>query len=83
MTNSGEFDLDGGDGREITVGDVMNSLMKQQAAVSAQPASSVPQSPLAAALMPKISARPVAGRNDPCPCGSGKKFKKCCGRNVL
>lgn len=19
--------------------------------------------------------------NDPCPCGSGKKFKKCCGRN--
>ncbi|MDP1818615.1 MAG: SEC-C metal-binding domain-containing protein [Acidimicrobiales bacterium] len=22
--------------------------------------------------------RPKAGRNDPCPCGSGKKFKKCC-----
>jgi preprotein translocase subunit SecA len=22
------------------------------------------------------------GRNDPCPCGSGKKYKKCCGRNV-
>ena len=21
-----------------------------------------------------------AGRNDPCPCGSGKKFKKCCGK---
>lgn len=21
------------------------------------------------------------GRNDPCPCGSGKKFKKCCGKN--
>ena len=20
------------------------------------------------------------GRNDPCPCGSGKKFKQCCGR---
>jgi preprotein translocase subunit SecA len=20
-----------------------------------------------------------AGRNDPCPCGSGKKYKKCCG----
>ncbi|WP_304055492.1 SEC-C metal-binding domain-containing protein [Nitrosomonas communis] len=19
------------------------------------------------------------GRNDPCPCGSGKKYKKCCG----
>ena len=22
------------------------------------------------------------GRNDPCPCGSGKKFKKCCGKNA-
>ena len=21
----------------------------------------------------------IVGRNDPCPCGSGKKFKKCCG----
>ena len=24
-------------------------------------------------------AKPRAGRNDPCPCGSGKKYKKCCG----
>ena len=24
--------------------------------------------------------RPKVGRNDPCPCGSGKKFKKCCAR---
>ncbi len=24
--------------------------------------------------------RPQFGRNDPCPCGSGKKFKKCCGQ---
>lgn len=23
---------------------------------------------------------PKVGRNEPCPCGSGKKFKKCCGR---
>ncbi|MCA0971480.1 SEC-C domain-containing protein [Halobacillus litoralis] len=23
------------------------------------------------------------GRNDPCPCGSGKKYKKCCGNNVV
>ncbi len=23
------------------------------------------------------------GRNDPCPCGSGKKFKKCCGNPKL
>jgi SEC-C motif-containing protein len=24
---------------------------------------------------------PKIGRNDPCPCGSGKKWKKCCGRS--
>ena len=24
---------------------------------------------------------PKVGRNDPCPCGSGKKYKNCCGRN--
>ena len=30
---------------------------------------------------PKIDTTNV-GRNDPCPCGSGKKFKKCCGANL-
>lgn len=25
---------------------------------------------------------PKTGRNDPCPCGSGRKFKKCCGRGA-
>ncbi len=31
--------------------------------------------------LPKITlaALPKAGRNDPCPCNSGKKYKKCCG----
>jgi hypothetical protein len=27
-----------------------------------------------------VNAQPKIGRNDPCPCGSGKKYKKCCGR---
>ena len=26
---------------------------------------------------------PKVGRNDPCPCGSGKKFKKCCGQVTI
>lgn len=32
-------------------------------------------------INPKAAPRTVekVGRNDPCPCGSGKKFKKCCG----
>ena len=29
--------------------------------------------------MPLLRTTPKVGRNDPCPCGSGKKFKKCCG----
>jgi len=28
-------------------------------------------------LKPLVSTK--VGRNDPCPCGSGKKYKKCCG----
>jgi len=28
-----------------------------------------------------INKEPKVGRNDPCPCGSGKKYKNCCGRN--
>ena len=32
---------------------------------------------------PKVLKRAAKiGRNDPCPCGSGKKYKNCCGRNV-
>lgn len=28
----------------------------------------------------KIAVSTKVGRNDPCPCGSGKKYKKCCGK---
>jgi len=28
---------------------------------------------------PTVRTAPKVGRNDPCPCGSGKKYKKCCG----
>ena len=30
-------------------------------------------------MMPRVEKKKI-GRNDPCPCGSGKKYKKCCGR---
>lgn len=29
---------------------------------------------------PMVREEPKVGRNDPCPCGSGKKYKKCCGK---
>ncbi|MBT3704461.1 preprotein translocase subunit SecA [Candidatus Peregrinibacteria bacterium] len=31
---------------------------------------------------PQQTTTEKVGRNDPCPCGSGKKYKKCCGKNV-
>ncbi len=30
---------------------------------------------------PVVNNEPKVGRNDPCPCGSGKKYKNCCGKN--
>lgn len=34
----------------------------------------------AVAPRPVVRETPKIGRNEPCPCGSGKKFKKCCGK---
>ena len=31
-------------------------------------------------LEPIRNLEPKVGRNDPCPCGSGKKYKQCCMR---
>jgi preprotein translocase subunit SecA len=31
---------------------------------------------------PKKRKEPKVGRNEPCPCGSGKKYKDCCGKNA-
>jgi len=33
------------------------------------------------ALKPIVRQTPKIGRNDPCSCGSKKKFKKCCGKS--
>jgi preprotein translocase subunit SecA len=49
------------------------------------PSASVAPAPAAGAVPPGVRPAPKAafegaGRNDPCPCGSGKKFKKCHGQ---
>ena len=38
-----------------------------------------PRKPVQPMAVPLVSSGPRVGRNDPCLCGSGKKFKKCCG----
>ncbi|WP_342751052.1 preprotein translocase subunit SecA [Termitidicoccus mucosus] len=50
------------------------------AAATAAPVSDTPEEEI---KLPKVTVRremPKVGRNDPCPCGSGKKFKNCHGR---
>ena len=37
------------------------------------------QAKRSAAVAATRVTKPKIGRNEPCPCGSGKKFKKCCG----
>ena len=66
-----------------TIGDVFASMMNQnRMAAGVRPVApgnlnlqlpSAPRPP---------QAVPAVGRNDLCPCGSGKKYKKCCGRGL-
>lgn len=49
---------------------------KQQVLVASGGGSAEPAKPL------KKDDKDRIGRNDPCPCGSGKKYKKCCGANA-
>ena len=89
-TNADEFNSDGG-GDEApaprpaeggapasakTIGEVFASMMSR-------PQAPVPGGGMAPRPVPAAAPRPAAavGRNDPCPCGSGKKYKKCCGRD--
>ncbi len=48
-------------------------LKKPAMAISPQPVKQIKISEN------KNSGKKKIGRNDPCPCGSGKKYKKCCG----
>ena len=46
---------------------------------SGQPEPAAPKGPRI--MLPSVKKEmPKVGRNDPCPCGSGKKYKACCGR---
>ncbi|MCK4994611.1 MAG: preprotein translocase subunit SecA [Candidatus Omnitrophica bacterium] len=65
------------------------SQFSKTAATSPQPQAMPPQFPGVSpqAALPKEKPLPFVrndqkvGRNDPCTCGSGKKFKKCCGKS--
>ncbi len=45
-----------------------------------KPSDVVSEAAAAAEKVKPVRTGPKVGRNDPCPCGSGKKFKHCCGK---
>ncbi len=54
----------------------MKKWMKaHEAELKAEQAGGVPK------VETVVHEGPRIGRNDPCPCGSGKKYKKCCGKD--
>jgi uncharacterized protein len=67
------------DKREDFIATMMLGLGEIHAYFAAQRAN-----PSAGAAKPATVKRegPKVGRNDPCPCGSGKKYKACCGSNA-
>jgi len=50
----------------------LNQAAEDNESCCSQSSCCAPQTPL-------MHTQPKIGRNDPCPCGSGRKFKKCCG----
>jgi preprotein translocase subunit SecA len=72
--------------------DALRSTWRETAAIHAEAAPATSAAPLPAGPADDQRSEPViaepirnrserVGRNDPCPCGSGKKFKNCCGKS--
>ncbi len=57
--------------------DFVIAFPKAKKTATAKPA---PEKTARAKKSQKETSQPKTGRNDPCPCGSGKKYKKCCGK---
>ncbi len=55
-------------------------LVVNQSQVPQRTSSNEDNRPGKVAKQQTIQKGTKVGRNDPCPCGSGKKYKKCCGR---
>jgi preprotein translocase subunit SecA len=55
------------------------SLVKREAPPPSPMAKVAAPAPAGKQPKPKVGGKKI-GRNDPCPCGSGKKYKHCCGR---
>ncbi len=69
-----------GEEKKEDVSEVEREIMAEQAASQGMPGEAdVPERE--PKKEPVRREQPKVGRNDPCPCGSGKKYKHCCGKN--
>jgi preprotein translocase subunit SecA len=66
------------DASNLGVASAAREAQQKQQARSGGAAANAPAAPQA----PVRRDAPKVGRNDPCPCGSGKKYKQCHGRGA-
>ena len=70
--------------KETTVLRILSAVPRREAPIERKQVAKPLVEGFAGGKMPTRAPAKKAvkvGRNDPCPCGSGKKYKKCCGRN--
>ena len=67
--------------KETTVKQILGVVPRPEATRRVEVAKPTSENRGGAAARKPVSAQKKVGRNDPCPCGSGKKYKKCCGMN--
>jgi len=60
-----------------------NILLKVNIEIKEENGEAKLQQEIAAAKKKAVGSNLKVGRNDPCPCGSGLKYKHCCGKNIL
>ncbi|MBQ9189165.1 MAG: preprotein translocase subunit SecA [Clostridia bacterium] len=76
------FDQMVGEIRENAVRNLLHVAVRKAPVVRQQVAKPV-ETPSEYGNKPTVKPKRLKiGRNDPCPCGSGKKYKNCCGKNV-
>ena len=72
--------------REDTVRQMLTLVVRSEAETKRQQAAKITSTSASGATDGTVKKQPVRNRdkkvgpNDPCPCGSGKKYKKCCGK---
>ena len=78
------FDQMVDDIKEDTVRQILSVLPRPQAIQRVQVAKPTSEGfDGGKSIVRKPAVSKKVGRNDPCPCGSGKKYKKCCGQNEV